>query len=184
MLRSLPLVFVFALTLGPFAASLGAAPTAQDVAQILKGMGLTPLPQMPASQDFRLENPVTGKSISLSEYRGRWVLLNFWATWCAPCLEEIPSLDSLVEKIPEQSLVVLAVSSGEQKTVVAEYLKKSPHRFTVLLDTDQGASKKYGVRALPTTYLVDPQGRVVGGKSGALYWDSSAVLEGFARLTS
>lgn len=157
-------------------------PTAQEGAAILTSMGLTALPGRPGSQDFLLENAATGKPVRLSDFRGKYVLLNFWATWCAPCQEEIPSLDHLTSLLPAEKLVVLAVASGEEKAVVGPWTTKNPHRFTVVPDPDQTASSKYGVRALPTTFLIDPQGRVLGGKSGAFYWDSPAVLEGFGKL--
>lgn len=168
--------------LAAFLITLGSVVSAQDLSSNLRAMGLSPLPQRPQAPAWALAEATTGAIVKLENFRGRYVLLNFWATWCAPCREEMPSLENLTRLLPPGDLVVLAIASGEARPVVSDFLKASPHSFTVVVDPTREASNRFGVKALPTTYLIDPQGRVLAGKSGAAYWDAPAFVEGIRGL--
>lgn len=115
-----------------------------------------------------------GKDIDLSAYRGKVVLLNFWATWCAPCIREMPSLDMLQERLGGKSFAVVAVSIDRMG-----YAKMEPFlrrirvtRLHIYLDKTSTLYRKFGVQALPTTFVIDRRGRVRGYLEGPAEWDS------------
>ena len=119
-----------------------------------------------------------GRNVSLGSFKGRVVLLNFWATWCAPCVEEMPSLDRLQTRLRNEGLAVVTVSvDREGASVVKPFLKK--HRLTRLkayLDPQHDLMDQFGNAGLPTTVLIDKQGRVVGKMSGGADWNSAAAI--------
>ncbi|MBI5330363.1 MAG: TlpA family protein disulfide reductase [Betaproteobacteria bacterium] len=109
-----------------------------------------------------------GKTHSLSQYKGKWVLVNFWATWCPPCLEEIPDLVSLHEN-KKNNLVVLGIAmSYRDPKEVLRYASDMMVSYPVILGDDKAAQQFGEVPALPTTYLYNPQGKAVAYNVGAL----------------
>jgi peroxiredoxin len=123
--------------------------------------------------DFSLPS-LEGGAVTLSALRGQVVFLNFWATWCPPCREEMPSIERLHREFKDQELAVLAVDVDESPNVVAKFVKNFRLSFPVLLDTGSEVSSRYGVGGLPTTILVDRRGRVVGAAIGPRDWASPA----------
>jgi len=112
-----------------------------------------------------------GKPQRLEDYRGRVVLVNFWATWCAPCLEEMPSIERLRRSFDARRFSVLAVNVGQGPRVAAEFAEKlGLNGFNVLLDREMKVSKAWGARVLPATFIVDPDGKVRYSHFGALDW--------------
>jgi thiol-disulfide isomerase/thioredoxin len=136
------------------------------------------IPGSPPAADFTLPDS-TGREHSLSDYRGRVVLVNFWATWCAPCREEMPAMDRLYRALGDHGLEILAVHAGPGGAAMQEFLKRIPVSFTVLVDADLDL-RGWQVPALPTTFLVDRQGRTRCRALGARPWDSEA-MESFIR---
>jgi thiol-disulfide isomerase/thioredoxin len=116
----------------------------------------------------------TGAPVTLAAFRGRVVLLNFWATWCAPCIREMPSLDRLQAALGDQGLAVLAVSQdrGGLKVVRPFFERLELDSLAVYLDPAGKLAREAGLRGLPTTLLIDRQGRLVGGLQGPAEWDS------------
>ena len=123
-----------------------------------------------------------GKEHKLADYRGKVVVINFWATWCDPCREEMPSMQRLQDKLAGKPFAILAVDYGEGAPRINEFLKKVPVRFTVLLDRDTSAASAWKVRVLPTTLVLDPQQRIRYSVIGDLEWDSSAVEGAIRKL--
>jgi len=117
-----------------------------------------------------------GKEHKLEDYKGKVVVLNFWATWCDPCREEMPAMQRLQEKLAGK-LVVLAVDYGEGAPRIKDFLKKVPVRFTVLLDRDTSAATAWKVKVLPTTLVIDPDQKVRYVAVGDVGWDTQAVEE-------
>jgi thiol-disulfide isomerase/thioredoxin len=101
-----------------------------------------------------------GKTISLADLKGKVVLVNFWATWCAPCREEMPAIIALHEKYKDRGLVVLSIASDDTPEPVDALLKDSPLPFTVVYGTED-MKRTYAINALPTTVLIDKSGQIV-----------------------
>lgn len=117
--------------------------------------------------DFELPD-LKGERVSLSEYRGRIVLLNFWATWCKPCVKEMPAMQKVYDDLRDQGFVVLAVNELEDEQRVRAHISDHGHTFPVLLDHDNRVANMYGVRGLPVSVFVDESGRVADYVKGGL----------------
>ncbi|MDA0224989.1 MAG: TlpA disulfide reductase family protein, partial [Proteobacteria bacterium] len=111
----------------------------------------------------------------LADYRGKVVLVNFWASWCAPCRAEMPSLQALADSLKREPFVVLAVNVGESPEAMREFVKRMPLRFTLLVDPGATTARAWGARALPTTFVLDPEGRPRYRHVGDLDWAQPAV---------
>ncbi|HWE74294.1 MAG TPA: TlpA disulfide reductase family protein [Stellaceae bacterium] len=122
-----------------------------------------------------------GAQKQLSEFKGKLVLVNLWATWCGPCVEEMPSLDRLQAKLGDK-LTVLAISEDRQgDTVVTPFLKKNGiQHLAIFLDPKSAATSELGAQGLPTSYLIARDGTIVGKEEGGADWDSSEMV---AKLT-
>ena len=125
----------------------------------------------PFSVDFTLPD-LDGNSVRLSDLRGRVVLINFWATWCPPCRAEMPSMNALYKDYREKGVEILAISGDvEGRRVVAPFVEKYGLLFPVLLDPRNEVGSRVRVRGIPSTYLLDKQGRVAGLEVGAKNWN-------------
>jgi peroxiredoxin len=111
---------------------------------------------------------VNGTSVSLSDFNGRPLMINFWATWCPPCRLEMPELQKAHTGYQDQGLVVLAVNQQEETQQVREFMNELGLTFTPLLDTDGNVGRAYGAQALPSTYFVDRSGQVTAVHRGIL----------------
>src|SRR5256712_1951425 len=125
----------------------------------LLGMaGRPPLVGAPAP-DIALKD-LQGQEVRLSDLHGKVVLVNFWATWCKPCKEEMPAMQASYERLRDQGFVVLAVNELEDVEKVAEHIKTHGHTFLVVMDHNNGVANRYGVVGLPASFLIDRQGIV------------------------
>jgi thiol-disulfide isomerase/thioredoxin len=118
-----------------------------------------------------------GVEHTLAAYRGRVVLLNFWATWCEPCREEMPALQQLQNQFGTERLVVLAVNYGEAPEKVQGFVQSTPVDFPMLLDRHTDAAKAWKVRVLPTSFVLRPDGTIRYSAVGALDWASPQIVE-------
>lgn len=118
-----------------------------------------------------------GETQDLARYRGKVVLLNFWATWCAPCIKEMPSLARVADKLAGEPFALLTVNFGENAKRVEGFIDKLGIALPVLLDSDMNASKAWVEKGLPTTYLIGADGRIRYQILGELEWDSPEVEE-------
>jgi len=118
-----------------------------------------------------------GKVHRLSDYHGKVVLLNFWASWCAPCRAEMPSIEGLRRELRGEPFIVLAVNVGEDARVARRFAERADIGFTVLIDGDGKTAHAWGTRALPTTFIVGPDGRVRYSHVGARDWSDERVRE-------
>jgi peroxiredoxin len=142
---------------------------------------LMPVPGRPAAPDFELQD-TEGQRHRLSDYRGRPVLINFWATWCPPCREEIPSMNRAWEKIRDEDIVMLAINVGEDEDTIFVFTADYPADFPVLLDRDGEVIGQWPVKGLPTTYIVDPEGRIAYRAIGGREWDDKGLLDALRAL--
>ncbi|MFZ4815887.1 MAG: TlpA family protein disulfide reductase [Phototrophicaceae bacterium] len=117
--------------------------------------------------DFTL-NTLAGDAVSLSDYRGKVVFINFWATWCVPCQREMPAFDAFMAQDP-QNAVILAINNGEATNLIQDYVRlfRLEH-VPILLDTDFTVSDGFGVLQLPITYVLDGEGVVRAFKLGEI----------------
>jgi len=133
--------------------------------------------------DIELKN-LEGKPVNLSQFRGKPVLINFWATWCGPCKMELPSLQRLHESSKSNGEIQILAVAIDRFNIdrVHEFAQSFNLTFPILLDQDRQAQKDYFIRGLPTSYLVDAEGRLRGFISGARHWDSPQAKEMFKEL--
>jgi thiol-disulfide isomerase/thioredoxin len=123
-----------------------------------------------------------GRTHRLADYRGKVVLVNFWATWCEPCREEMPSIERLRQSLAGKPFEVLAVNIGEPLGRIERFLEKMPLGFPMLLDRDTGAAKAWKARVVPATFLVGSDGRIRYVHYGELDWSSEPVRKRVAEL--
>jgi len=147
------------------------------------GHDLTRLPEPVPAPDFALED-MDGEVHRLSDLRGKVVMVNFWATWCPPCREEMPSMEAIYQALHDQGFQVLAVNQWESPDQVFPYMGQLDvyPSFPVLFDRDSSVAEAYGVKGLPTTVLVDPQGRVVYRAVGGRNFNHPEVRRLIERL--
>ena len=134
-----------------------------------------------AAPDFVLTGE-NGKTYRLKDYRGKVVVINFWATWCPPCRREMPSMNRMWQKIKDKGVQILAVNVGEDADTIFEFLGSYPVSFPLLMDSDGSVVKKYPVTGLPTTYIINPAGEVVYRAVGSREWDDPALYEQLLQL--
>jgi thiol-disulfide isomerase/thioredoxin len=120
--------------------------------------------------DFTLEN-LEGNNESLSDYRGQVVFLNFWASWCPPCQEEMPDLDKFYADYKDENFMLVAVNVAEEKETVVNYLNENNFEMPVLFDKDGSLTKKYGVQGIPKTFILNKDGEIITMKSGAMTYE-------------
>lgn len=125
-----------------------------------------------------------GDGFDLSEARGRWVFVHFWASWCGPCRREMPAVERMVAQIDQDAWEVVLINTAESEDTVWEFLGATAPGLDSLLDRDGLATEDWEPRGLPATYLVDPQGRVRYQALGGREWDRAAYLDFLERLAS
>ena len=117
-----------------------------------------------------------GTGLRLDDYRGKYVLLNFWATWCPPCIQEMPSLNSVHEDFRERGLVVLGISVDEDQEVYQSFLSNRGVTFPTVRDPERSVSVRYGTFKYPETYLIDREGTVIRKYVGPEDWRRPEIL--------
>ena len=145
------------------------------LAQVAGSRELSPYTLQPGVAAFDLPD-LKGQQHKLEDYRGQVVLVNFWASWCPPCIQEMPGLERLRQKLDGQPFEILAINVGEQKYRVWKFLKLINFGLPVLLDTRKKTFDAWGASVLPTSFLLDKQGRVRYRVQGDLEWDSDTVI--------
>lgn len=127
---------------------------------------------------------LAGGARTLADYHGKVVLLNFWASWCPPCLREMPSMERLRAKMAGRPLAIVAVSSAEPLADVTDYLSRMRLGFEILLDADGSNTRRWKVFALPTSFLLDADGRLRQVVTGPTEWDEGEALGAVESLLS
>ncbi len=155
--------------------------TAFLVATLVSGLGQREL------ELYRTPRPLphtafvdgSGRQIDLGSFAGKVVVLDFWATWCPPCRAEFPSLDRLQQQLGGQGLVVVPVSMDRKGLPAVEkfYEELKVRNLGKYLDEDGEAAQSIGIRGLPTTLVIDPQGREIARVEGPAEWDGSAITD-------
>jgi thiol-disulfide isomerase/thioredoxin len=123
-----------------------------------------------------------GGAHRLADYKGKVVLVNFWATWCGPCVQEMPSIQRLKEKLAGRPFAVLAVNLDEPESRIRNFLAKVAVDFPILLDPERKTSRAWNARILPATYIVGPDGKIRYSVIGELEWDHELVAARISEL--
>lgn len=116
--------------------------------------------------DFSLKD-INGNNINISDYKGKKVFVNFWATWCPPCNQEIPYINQ-ISKENQDEIKVITVNLGEEKDTVQKYIKQKGYDMTVLLDSNGDVADTYMIYSIPTSYLLDTNGNIVDKHTGTM----------------
>lgn len=140
------------------------------------GKGMTVLPDKPKAPEFSLKD-IDGNLHRISDYKGKVVVVNFWATWCPPCRAEMPSMQRAWEQLREEDIMMLAIDVGEEEDAILEFMASYPVDFPMLLDTESTVSEAWKVKGLPTTFVVDQWGRKVYRAIGGREWDAPNLLK-------
>ena len=140
------------------------------------GQGLTAVDDKPPAPDFELLD-IDGKVHRLSDYRGQVLIVNFWATWCPPCRAEMPSMQRAWEKVEPEGIQMLAINVGEDEETIFDFTADYPVNFPLPMDRDSTVVQAWPVRGLPTTFVVDPDGRLVYRAIGEREWDDAGLLD-------
>jgi len=138
--------------------------------------GIKPVKAGTKAPRFRLED-LKGKKSELKDYRGKVILLNFWATWCGPCKEEMPSMEELYKQLKEKDFVFLTISvdyAGIKP--VQEFIEKHRYTFPVLIDPKCETLDLFEVKGIPTTFLIDKKGMIIGKAIGPKDWKKPEVI--------
>ena len=147
----------------------------------MAGQPLHPVPGTPAAPDFALAD-LDGREWKLSALKGKVVVVNFWATWCPPCRTEIPSMQRAWDKLKDQGVVLLAVHVGGNMDKIWTFVGDHDVRFPVLVDKDSTVANAWPMKGLPSTFVVDPQGRIVLQAIGGREWDDPGILKSLLDL--
>lgn len=145
-------------------------------------MGIFLPARLALSSDDIFFQDLDGNRAWLSEYKGKIVFLNFWTTWCPSCRIEMPSMERLYQKLKDQDFVILAVSLQEPASKVRKFFRKYKLSFPALLDPKGKAGELFRVISIPTSYILDRDGSIIGRAIGARKWDSAESVAMFKAL--
>lgn len=166
-LMFLPLLLLFFM--------LGAAPvSAQSKVNFKVVPILQPMKDAAPTPDFTLVNP-EGKKISLKDFRGKTLFLNFWATWCEPCREEMPAIEKLYQEYKDKNFIVLAINVKDRKQEALAFVKELKLTYPIAFDPNAEVASLYGAWGLPTTYLIGPNGEGLARGWGPAEWYGPAA---------
>jgi peroxiredoxin len=137
---------------------------------------LHPVKGQPQAADFTLKD-IDDNVHRLSDYRGKVVIVNFWATWCPPCRFELPSMEKLWQVIQKEDVVMLAINIGEDADTIFTFTSDYPVTFPLLMDRDSAVIKQYPVLGIPTSFVIDSNGRIIYRAVGTREWDDKTIIQ-------
>ncbi len=137
---------------------------------------LDPIPDKPEAPGFELQG-ADGEIYRLADLQGRPVIVNFWATWCPPCRAEMPAMERAWERLKDQEVMLVAVNVGESAEEIKAFAEQVQVSFPLPMDTDMEVTQSWPMTGLPTTFVVDPRGRLVYRAQGERDWDDPALLD-------
>lgn len=122
-------------------------------------------------------NTVSGETFTKSNFKGKITVINFWATWCPPCIEEIPSLNRLMKKMEKRPFELISINYAEERNLIQDFMKKVNVEFPVLLDQNGEFAKQWNVISYPSTFIINKQGKIVYGVNSAIEWDNPELID-------
>ncbi len=153
--------------------------------QLFYNSGFGVLKETTAAPDFSVKT-LDGESVSLSDYKGKVVLLNLWATWCPPCRKEMPSMQALYDDLSNRGFTILAVAAPnpprETLEKIKNHISENDFSFPVLIDAEYKVNSIYGTGSIPTSWVVDTEGNLVARLVGATEWTAEPVVSAFEEL--
>ena len=154
----------------------------QELDRLFSDMGVlaTPFPNDPVEVTLK---DLNGQQVSLSDFRGKIVFINFWTTWCLACVIEMPSMEKLHQNFKDKDFVMLAINLQESASKIKQFYKEYKLTLTTLLDTTGAVGTGFGIRSIPTTYILDKNGRIIGKALGPREWESKESIALFEYLT-
>ena len=157
--------------------------TPARIDRLFKSLNVIKLPGIAPPVDIVLED-LNGKIVRVSDFKGKIVLLNFWTTWCPECRAEMPSLEKLYQRFKDREFVMIAINLKESSKAVNAFFEKNSLSFTSLLDTDGEISFRFGIRSIPTTFILDKKGGLAAKIIGSREWDGKKSTALFESLIS
>jgi peroxiredoxin len=176
----LPVVAFTAL--GFFEIDLFAKTENQDLDRLFGDLGILKVPPDADPLEIKL-NDSNGRPVSLSDFRGKIVFINFWTTWCLACVIEMPSMEKLHLKFKEKDFVMMAINLQESASTVKKFFKEYKLTFTALLDITGDVGAALGIRSIPMTFILDKSGRIIGKALGPRQWEGKESIALFEYLT-
>jgi thiol-disulfide isomerase/thioredoxin len=155
----------------------------EDLKQDFRDLGFYPASLPPNQHKFELST-LQGDRRSLDDYRGNWIVLNFWATWCPPCRMEMPSLDQLQEAFRGKPLTVLTVNVQQKASTIRQFKRNYGFDLPILLDETGTVTTNYEARGLPETWIISPSNQPIAKLDGPLEWHSEPVVSALERLVN
>ena len=160
------------------------------VVLVLIGCAFSPVSSAAEMRDFDENRATPGLSLNdmhgdphtLADYRGKVVLVNFWAGWCHPCLQEIPELISLAQKLDQKPFVILAINVGEEREKFGGFVRRMDEHMVILMDTESEAFERWKGIGLPSTFVLDPAGSIRYEAYGPVDWDRQDVIAALTAL--
>ncbi len=125
---------------------------------------------------------INNKFSKLSDYKGKIIMLNLWATWCPPCRAEMPSMQKLYNDFKNKDFIILAVSLGEDLNTVSKFLKNNRFTFPIFIDNKNEVARTYSTGSIPTTYIIDKEGNIIARFVGGIDWYSIDSIKLFDEL--
>ena len=159
-----------------------------DMAKVFADAGLRLLSQTVSPRDFSLPlvspsaAPAEAETQSLGALKGKVVFLNFWATWCGPCRAEMPSMQALYDRYREEGLEILAVNCQEGQQEILAFMKNNGLSFPAALDSDGKVSQAYGIQAIPASFLINREGKIISRVVGSINWDTPEIRAAMEQL--
>jgi thiol-disulfide isomerase/thioredoxin len=158
-----------------------------EIVRLFTNAGLRLLDTRITPRDFSLELSLPTQeeqTLTLSALKGKVVFLNFWATWCPPCREEMPSMESLYNRYKDSGLEIVAVNIMESADLVNSFFEEYALTFPAPLDSTGQVSRTYGVQAIPTSFIIDREGLIAARLVGSIDWDTPQIHAVFESLLS
>ena len=149
--------------------------------RLMADIGVSPHPFSNDPLEAKLLS-TAGRSVDLDDFRGKIVFLNFWTTWCPTCITEMPSMEKLHRKLSGKNFAMVTVNIKETASQVKNFFEEYKLTFTALMDTTGEVSTEFGIRAIPTTFILDKSGQILGRITGPREWDSRKSVAMFENL--
>jgi len=160
-----------------------AKPENRSLDQLFDDMGVERVSNSTSQVEVLLPD-LNGADVNISDFRGKIVFLNFWATWCSSCVFEMPSMEKLHQKLKDKDFSLVSISIRDPAAEVKRFFKQNKLTFTALLDSSGKTVPGFSIRSIPATLLLDKTGRIIGRVMGPREWDSQKSIAMFEHLVN